>query len=355
MKHKNIKCILDKRALFGSEVVRRKKPSGFVNEDDVLFQADYIRELPEVYSREKSFCFMVPSGLLFNGLLINEDQFNLIVPSIKNYVKIYFLSILSLFSIRKIVKIRNALFITNSNSVGFFHWFLDVLQKTEGLVGLSGREIFKDLIIVLPANHKNKFMKDSLSAFDLDYRWLKTNELAIINRITIIPDIAPTGNYREDVIQRLSKRLANHFASACDSQKSINKVYITRKNAQKRKIINEDDLIPVLMKYDFEIVDFDNLTFFEQLSYVVSADILVSLHGAGLTHMLWMKMPAKVLEIRARDDCHNNCYFTLASALEVEYHYAIADKTDSTQSTQLTDFVIDSVAFEKKLHIMLNS
>ena len=354
MKDKNITHILDERTLFRSEVVRRKKPSGLLNEDDVLFQAEYIRELPEVYSREKSFCLVVPSGLLFNGLFLNKDQFNLMTPSIKSYVKQYLVSLLSLFSIRKVVKIRNALFITNSDSVGFFHWFLDVLQKTECLVGLPEQEIFKGLIIVLPANHKNEFMKDSLSAFDLDYRWLKKNELAIINRITIIPDIAPTGNYRKDVIQGLSKRLVNHFASAYDSLKSKNKVYISRKNARKRKIINEDELITVLMKYDFEIVDFDNLTFREQLSHVLSADILVSLHGAGLTHMLWMKSPAKIFEIRARDDCHNNCYFTLASDLDLEYHYAIADKTDSTQSTQLTDFVIDSFAFEKKLHSVLN-
>lgn len=197
-------------------------------------------------------------------------------------------------------------------------------------------------------------MKHSLNAFSINCRWLEKKELAIINRMTLIPDIAPTGNYRTDVVQRLSKRLADHFRKGYDSSNRKTKIYITRKNAQKRKIINEDQLIPVLIKNDFVIVDFDNLTFREQLSYILSANILVSLHGAGLTHMLWMKRPAKVLEIRARNDGLNNCYYTLASDLDLEYHYAIADKTDPAKSTQLADYVIDPVVFENKLLGMLN-
>jgi len=345
---------LNKNLLFAEQVMERRKPINLADGDDALFQAEYVKELPEVYLGEHRFCFLAPSGGLFNGFFLNSDQFN-ISPGIRGVVKLYVLSLLSLISVRKLVKIKRALFLTNSNSVNFFHWFLDVLQKTEGLIGLLGQEAFKDFTIVLPSNHKNEFMKDSLKAFGLDCRWLEKNELAIMNRMTLVPDIAPTGNYRKDVVQRLSKRLVDHFTKTCDSSKGKTKIYISRKNAQKRKIINEDQLIPVLIKNDFVIVDFDNLTFREQLSYILSADILVSLHGAGLTHMLWMKKPAKVLEIRARDDCHNNCYYTLASDLDLEYHYAIADKTDPTKSTQLADYLIDKVAFEEKLLGMLGS
>jgi len=340
--------MLKKSILFRSEVVRRRKPVNLSSSDDALFQAEYVKALPEVYPIEQNFCFIVPSGRLFNGFFLNNDQFN-INPSTMGIIKSYVGSLLSLISVRKVVRMENALFLTSSTSVNFFHWFLDVLQKAEGLIGLVGQETSIGLTILLPADHKNEFMKDSLKAFDLDCRWLEKNELAIIDHMTVIPDIAPTGNYRKQVVQRLSKRLTDHFSKGFDLSNRKNKIYITRKNAQKRKIINEDQLIPVLIKNDFVIVDFDNLTFCEQLSYILRADFLVSLHGAGLTHMLWMQKPAKVLEIRARDDCHNNCYFTLASDLDLEYHYVIADKTDSTKSTQQADYLIDKVVFEEKL------
>jgi len=345
--------MLDKSILYQRQVVRRQKPINLTGGDDALFQAEYIKELPAVYTIEQRSCLIVPSGRLFNGFFLNSDQFN-ISPGARGFIKSYIGSLLSLICVRKVVKIERALFLTNSNSVNFFHWFLDVLQKTEGLVGLLGQEAFRDFTIVLPANHKNQFMKDSLKAFGLDCRWLEKNQLAIINRMILIPDIAPTGNYRKDVVQRLSKRLTDHFSKDCDLSNEKTKVYITRKNAKKRKIINEDQLITDLIKKELVIVDFDNLTFREQLSYILSANILVSLHGAGLTHMLWMKRPAKVLEIRARNDGLNNCYYTLASDLDLEYHYAIADKTDPAKSTQLADYVIDPVVFENKLLGMLN-
>jgi capsular polysaccharide biosynthesis protein len=342
----------DKRLLFQGEVVRRVKPINLAVGEDVLFQIEYVREFPEVYASERRLCFIPPSGWLFNRFFLSGDQFKT-SPSTRGFIKAYVTSLLSLVSVRRVVKIESALFLTNLRSVNFFHWFLDVLQKTEGLVGLLGQEGFRGFTIVLPVNHESKFMRDSLDSFGLDCRWLQRDELAIIQRMTIIPDIAPTGNYRKDVIRRLGNRLVDYFSRDCVLYNTNTRIYITRKNAQKRRIINEDQLMPILVKNGFVIVDFDNLSFREQLSYILSANILVSLHGAALTHMLWMNKPGKVMEIRARDDCQNNCYYTLASDLDLEYHYAIADKTDSTRSTQLSDYVVDKAAFEGRLLEML--
>lgn len=345
--------MLDSRVLFQSEIVRRRKPFIHADSDHALFQAEYVKVLPQVYSIEKGLCFIFPSGLMFNSFFLDSDQFNL-SPGARLRIKSYSRSLLSIFSIRKVVKLERALFITNLNSVNFFHWFLDVLQKAEGLASLVGQEALKSFTIVLPANHENEFMKRSLDAFDLDCRWLEKDELAIINHATLIPNVAPTGNYRKNVVQSLRKRLVDHFANDCHLNGGKFKIYITRKNAKKRKIINEDQLLPILKKNDFLIVDFDDLAFPEQIRYTTGADVLVSLHGAGLTHMLWMKNPGRVLEIRARDDCHNNCYYTLATDLGLEYHYAIADKVDSTQTTQVADYVIDKTNFENRLLRMLD-
>ena len=84
-----------------------------------------------------------------------------------------------------------------------------------------------------------------------------------------------------------------------------------------------------------------------------NADILVSLHGAGLTHMLWMKDSASILEIRARGDYQNNCYFSLASDLNFDYYYVLADKVNPSLSTQQADYLIDSVSFKNQLMLML--
>lgn len=52
---------------------------------------------------------------------------------------------------------------------------------------------------------------------------------------------------------------------------------------------------------------------------------LGGLHGAGLTNMVFMPPGGHVLEVRFRGDAHNNCYFSLASAMEHGYWYVLAD------------------------------
>lgn len=262
-------------------------------------------------------------------------------------------TLLSLFSVRKVVSFDNVLFITNSNSRNFFHWFLDVLQKVERIEGVLSKELNHEFLVLLPSNHCANFMYESLSAFDVNVRWLRKNELAIVRNLIVVPDVATTGNYRIDTVVAMRERLRMHFGNIYENSARFSRVYITRKNAEKRRIINEDEILPALLEYDFFVADFDSLSFSEQVSCVINADILISLHGAGLTHMLWMKEYGSILEIRARDDSHNNCYFSLASALGLGYYYALADKTDSTKSTQQANYLIDKDCFLAQVMKML--
>ena len=54
--------------------------------------------------------------------------------------------------------------------------------------------------------------------------------------------------------------------------------------------------------------------------------ILIAQHGAGLTNMLFMQPKSRVIEIRNLNDSHNNCYYSLASALDIEYQYCTTEE-----------------------------
>ena len=54
--------------------------------------------------------------------------------------------------------------------------------------------------------------------------------------------------------------------------------------------------------------------FVTQVRIVAEAKTLVSMPGAGLAHMLWMRRNARVLEIRDASDLRSDCYYALASA-----------------------------------------
>ena len=70
------------------------------------------------------------------------------------------------------------------------------------------------------------------------------------------------------------------------------------------------------------------------------------------SYQFWMQDHSKILEIRARGDKHNNCYFSLASALNHDYYYCLADKVANSSSYQNCDYYVCPQAFEKALDEM---
>jgi len=325
---------------YPSEKVIRTKPSTLRLADEHLFQAEFEKNLPHTSPAIVDGCYVLPNSKLFKGLLINAQQFN-INPGFKGLLKSYLRSILSLLQVRKATRLTKALYVTSSTSHNFFHWFLDVLQILEFVDERCGQISDLDIKIVLPNSHNNSFVYNSLGAFNFDFYRQNKGEIIIFDELILLPNIAPTGNYRKDLVLELRDRLREYWVKKNYFDVNKKRIYITRKNSAVRRIINEDEIFPLLKKHGFSIVDFDLLDFEEQLSCVLGCEILISLHGAGLTHMLWMRENSKVLEIRARDDCHNNCYFTLASDLGHDYSYALADKTDPQKITQVSDFIID--------------
>ena len=342
--------ILLKKLSVPSERVFRRKPYNQKNSDEHLFKREFVKKLPHVFPILRKNSYIPPCGRLFNGISFNLLQFNTII-GINGLLKSYLKSFFFLTKIRKITRLDNILYITNSNSHNFFHWFLDVLQKVEFINQSSDKILNSKLTIVIPNGHENRFSKKSLKAFNLNFYYQKKNEIIVSKQSILLPDIAPTGNYRKKLILKLSKRMRNYW-----NNKKINskkRIYISRNNSKKRKLINENEILPILKKYKFTVVDFDKLNFEKQLEYVVNSEIIISAHGAGLAHMLWMKRKGKILEIRAKNNCYDNCYFTLASDLDHNYFYVIANKTDLEKSNHLSDLMIDINHFSSELVKMI--
>jgi capsular polysaccharide biosynthesis protein len=334
------------------EVVNRKKPKNLVDEDSYLFFYELVKELPAVHASDGRKSFIAPTGKLFRGFILDYRQFHMGI-NLLSLMRSYGESLFSFLSLRSLKRIEEAYFVTNSSSTNFFHWFLDVLQKLE-LLSTSEDFKSKNKVIVIPVDHRASFIADSLEAFNFKFVMQQRGQLLLVNRLIFMQDLAPSGNYRKDIVLALRDRLRNRFLKRSKEVVGVSRVYITRKNAKKRRIVNEEELIPILLRANFKVVDMDVIQFKEQIELMCNVDVLISLHGAGLTHMLWIKEAASVLEIRARDDSDNNCYFTLASDLRLDYYYALADKVNPSESTQKSDYFIDSNYFKEQLAQLLS-
>ena len=81
--------------------------------------------------------------------------------------------------------------------------------------------------------------------------------------------------------------------------------------------------------------------------------VLVGLHGAGLTNMLFMPAKSSIIEIRNNGDSHNNCYFSMASELNHAYYYLLG-QGESLQTDDV-NIKIDILELKNLLFLLENT
>jgi hypothetical protein len=78
---------------------------------------------------------------------------------------------------------------------------------------------------------------------------------------------------------------------------SFAKIYITRRSAAKRRVLNEEDLLISLKDRGYSVYELELLTFEDQIRLFRSAKTVIGPHGAGLTWILFCRPSTAVIEI----------------------------------------------------------
>ena len=109
----------------------------------------------------------------------------------------------------------------------------------------------------------------------------------------------------------------------------------------------------MLKKHGVEIYNFDNLSLKEQIKIAQKTKLFISIHGAALTNMLFMKKSQNILEIRHPDSDLQNCYFSLASALKHNYFYFLGTPINKDSNPHDGNLKIDVESFENLLKTII--
>ncbi|XP_052852382.1 EGF domain-specific O-linked N-acetylglucosamine transferase [Drosophila gunungcola] len=102
-------------------------------------------------------------------------------------------------------------------------------------------------------------------------------------------------------------------------QRIIRITYLSRRTKY-RQVLNEEELLAPLEaneEYSVQRVSYERLPFTDQLAITRNTDILIGMHGAGLTHLLFLPNWACIFELYNCED--PNCYKDLARLRGVRY------------------------------------
>lgn len=135
------------------------------------------------------------------------------------------------------------------------------------------------------------------------------------------------------------------------------RLFISRSGAQYRRIQNENELLPILEKEGFEIVQPEKLTFQEQITLFSQADYVIAPHGAGLSNLVFCPEGAKVIELfPPRFPCI--CYWHLSQLVKLKYAYLFGENDPKTffPSPYPGEGPYDDLTLDpKKLHTLIKT
>jgi capsular polysaccharide biosynthesis protein len=140
------------------------------------------------------------------------------------------------------------------------------------------------------------------------------------------------------------------------------RIYLTRKRTSRRKVTNEAEVSAALVRRGFDVIDFEGLNLAEQIRLSAEANLFVSIHGAGLTNIMFMPPGSTVVELYpeigglhrptplSRIRGPSVCYRRLAAVMSQQYHIlfcptdsSIVDKADVTVDINRLDAVVGRV------------
>jgi hypothetical protein len=338
--------------LYRQTVSRRRLPVNLTQENLGLFNHELERVIPETQLLALNDVRVSSDGILFRRYKMLTESFAF--PSnmeqwkrrsrLKFFVNNYVLR-------RSRTIARDVLWIVDDWSNGYFHWLTDVLTRLYVV-----RDRLDDFVLLLPWDYEARgFVQPSLRSFGVkSLEFISQNEVLRCRKVFMPTHTAPSGHYNEEIIRGVRSVLVEAYGEAAD-RGEYERIYISRSRARKRRILNEETVIRILAEFDFQTIYAEDLSFEQQIKICSRARYLVSNHGAGLTNMLFMPQGASLLELRHHRDRINNCYFTLSSALNLNYFYQTCQSGNDDQDPHAADLVVDPEVLKANLSLLLKS
>jgi len=304
--------------LYPAQLINRKLPENY-NQGELDFckpEFSYHTDNAELLTFKN--CYVNFSGNLYdsNYKLVEES---IVAPSIfRNRGWFRYLKKVLIKPKRRLLTHEKYLLAFDEWSNNHYHWINDFLPR---LILLAAE--LQNYILLLPdAPYVKNVGVKLLEYHNLNPRsieWIGAGKFVKVPDLTLITSVVVSGRVHDGLMNQVQSRLSKTLLS--NNPNPTRRIYISRSKAINRKVLNEEQVISLLKEYDFEVVNFEDLSIEQQIKLANSTSILVALHGAGLTNAYFMQKETAVLEFRRDKVYHNQCYWHLSAALGQKYYY----------------------------------
>ena len=249
----------------------------------------------------------------------------------------------SYFYRKNIVHLPKVISLRDTGEENYFHFYNDVLTKLF-FIEDQGFKLNDFSIIVTERLFKKEFFQYFFkNTFLKDLMWhIQDDEWILFDEAIFCKPYTHSKKYLDKVVS-----LVRPPSSGTESRR----IFLTRHKRSLRFVGNLDEIKPVLENYKFEIIDTAHMKVYEQIKLFSECKYLISIHGAGLTNMIFRNQnPLAIIEIVHPFDYIPFHYIMLAH--QFGYDYDILLGTEDALQFQ-GGFRVDPAELQEMIEAMI--
>jgi capsular polysaccharide biosynthesis protein len=202
----------------------------------------------------------------------------------------------------------------------YYHWMIDILPRFE-LLRRSGIHL-TEMDWFLVNNNQPGFQQETLDLLDIPtskilqsdrYPHLQAKQLIVPSFPAHLGWAQPwaLAFLRQEFLSKINVETASNYPE---------KIYISRANANYRRVLNEPDVIEYLDKFGFVAIAPESLSFQAQVALFSQARIIISPHGSGLTNTIFSQPGTTVVEL-VSPHYIRHYYWQISQQLQLNHYY----------------------------------
>jgi capsular polysaccharide biosynthesis protein len=342
------------------KIVNVEKPANLVEEDACMFEPYVSYETPSLKVQNLKGAFITETGLVSNSKGLVRECYHYKMPGQYgerlNEISHYYHAAKE--NPEKLLTLDNTetyLLIHHTWHNNYYHWICETLLRLWMV-----KDKIDQMILLLPSESKiSRFVYETLEPFKFKSIFHIPNETGVLVRTLCMPQLKPSmASYNHRALFFLKKLYIDYTTHVKHLELNFGeRIYLSRAKSSRRKIVNEIDVENTLKVHDFNIIYNEDYSFYQQVALYSNAKYLVSIHGAGLTNILFMPTSSKVLEFHKRNtnpkDHHSFVFWYLADALSHNYYHQICEPANHDDDFFEADFIVDIELLKRNLKLML--
>jgi capsular polysaccharide biosynthesis protein len=172
----------------------------------------------------------------------------------------------------------------------YYHWLLETLPRLRFVREWGGA--YEWLYVC----HKHQFHREGLSLFGCDgAQIIDSSRIPFLQADTLL--VPRFLQQREPWVIPWLRELTREAILASVTKELPRRLYISRRKATSRKVVNEPELLGLLNAAGFVAVDLEDCSWMEQVALFQRAEAIAGPHGAGLANVIFCSPGTLIMEL----------------------------------------------------------